>query len=58
MEEKNEKEPDGEINLRRAGLEDIPKILEVEKSVVGTKIYSGLTGSEDAVKEILRIFFI
>ena len=40
------------INLRRATVEDIGSILEVEKSVIGTKIYSGLTGRDDAVKEM------
>ncbi len=48
-----------EIQLRRATVEDIPSILEVEKSIVGTKIYSGLTGREDAVKEIEEnIFYV
>ena len=52
MEKETEKEPAEKINLKRATLEDIDAILEVEKSVIGTKLYSGLTGSEDAVKEM------
>jgi ribosomal protein S18 acetylase RimI-like enzyme len=46
-----------EIILKRAGVEDIDKILEVEKSVIGTKIYSGLTGSDDTKKEITENIF-
>ncbi len=46
-----------EIQLRRATTEDIPSILEIEKSIVGTKIYSGLTGREDAIKEIAENIF-
>lgn len=46
-----------EIILKRATVEDIGSILEVEKSVVGTKIYSGLTGSDDAIKEITENIF-
>ena len=41
-----------QVNLRRATIEDIGSILEIEKSVIGTKIYSGLTGRDDAIKEI------
>jgi ribosomal protein S18 acetylase RimI-like enzyme len=41
-----------EIKLVKATLNDIDKILEVEKNIVGTKIYSGLTGSEDTIKEL------
>lgn len=40
------------IKLERATFDDIPIILEVEKSVIGTKIYSGLTGAEDAKTEL------
>lgn len=48
-----------EIILRRAGVEDIGSILEAEKSVVGTKIYSGLTGKKDTVKEMTEnIFYV
>ena len=43
---------DGAIKLKRATEKDIPAMLEIEKSVVGTKIYSGLAGREDAVKEL------
>jgi ribosomal protein S18 acetylase RimI-like enzyme len=47
------------IILKRAGVEDIPSILEVEKGLVGTKIYSGLTGTQDAEKEISEnIFYV
>jgi len=46
-----------EITLKRATLEDIDKILEVEKSVIGTKIYSGLAGRDDTTKEITDNFF-
>ena len=45
------------INLKRAALEDVDKILEVEKSVVGTKIYSGLTSRDDAIKEMAHDFY-
>jgi len=49
----------GEITLKRATLEDIDKILEVEKSVIGTKIYSGLAGRDDAEKELAEnIYFL
>src|SRR3989339_193101 len=41
-----------EIKLQRATFDDIPAILDVEKSVIGTKIYSGLTGAEDAKTEL------
>lgn len=41
-----------EITLERATTENIPEILEVEKTVVGTKIYSGLTSAEEAEKEL------
>jgi len=48
-----------EITLRRATIEDIPSILEVEKGVVGTKVYSGLTGAEDATQEINEnVYFV
>lgn len=43
---------ENEIKLKRATAEDIPSILEVEKGLVGTKIYSGLTGAEDAKHEL------
>ena len=47
------------IKLRRAIVKDIPDILEAEKGLVGTKIYSGLTGSEDAIQEISEnIFYV
>jgi ribosomal-protein-alanine N-acetyltransferase len=45
------------IKLKRATVEDIGSILEVEKSVIGTKIYSGLSGSDDTVKEITENIF-
>jgi len=45
------------ISLRRATVEDIGSILEVEKSVIGTKIYSGLAGRDDTVKEITENVF-
>lgn len=45
-------EPKEKITLKRATVEDIDKILEVEKGLVGTKIYSGLTGAEDTLKEL------
>lgn len=48
----NFKTMDKEIKLQRATFDDIPIILEVEKSVIGTKIYSGLTGAEDAKTEL------
>jgi len=47
------------ITLKRATEEDISSILEVEKGLVGTKIYSGLTGVEDAKKELAEnIYFL
>jgi len=46
-----------DISLKRATVEDIGSILEVEKSVIGTKIYSGLAGRDDAVKEITENVF-
>ena len=47
------------IKLRRATVEDIPYILEAEKGLVGTKIYSGLTGKKDAIQEISEnIFYV
>ena len=45
------------ISLKRATVEDIGSILEVEKSVVGTKIYFGLTGIDDPVKEMAENIF-
>jgi ribosomal protein S18 acetylase RimI-like enzyme len=40
-----------EIILKRATVDDIDKILEIDKSVIGTKIYHGLTGSENKLKD-------
>jgi hypothetical protein len=34
---------ENKINLKQATLDDINKILEIEKSVAGAKIYSALT---------------
>jgi len=45
------------INLRRATLEDIDKILELEKSLDGTKIYSALTDKTELTNEINKTFF-
>jgi len=47
------------IKLVRATFDDISAILEVEKGLVGTKIYSGLTGVEDAKAEMKEnIYFL
>jgi ribosomal protein S18 acetylase RimI-like enzyme len=45
------------LKLKRATVNDINSILEIEKGLVGTKIYSGLTGAEDAIKEITENTF-
>lgn len=50
-----EREPQEEekIILERAEVGDINKILEIEKDITGTKLYHGLTGSEDREKDFL-----
>ena len=54
-----QKESPLEISLKRATVDDIDIILEVEKGLIGTKIYSGLTGSEDAIQEMAdNIYFL
>ncbi len=40
------------INLKKAGLDDIPKLLEIEKSVAGTKIYSAMLNENEWRDEI------
>lgn len=55
--ENEQRETLGEVSLKPASTEDIPAILEVEKGLVGTKIYSGLTGAEDAEKELAENFY-
>lgn len=50
--EKEPQETIGQISLETATENDIPAILEVERGLVGTRIYSGLTGAEDAKKEL------
>ena len=40
------------INLKRAELDDITKLLEIEKSVAGTKIYSAMLSSDEWQEEI------
>jgi ribosomal protein S18 acetylase RimI-like enzyme len=40
------------IKLKRATMEDIPSILEVEKCLAGTKIYSALTDKDEVIKEV------
>lgn len=42
---------DKEIKLKRATEADIPNILEIDKSVIGTKLYHGLTGSKNRMKD-------
>ncbi|MDP3883229.1 MAG: GNAT family N-acetyltransferase [Candidatus Staskawiczbacteria bacterium] len=50
--EKEKHEAPGEISLRGATEDDIDSILEVEKDLVGTKIYSGLADAKDAKQEM------
>ena len=47
----------GEIIIERATTDDVNDILEIEKSVIGTKIYSGLAGKEDTVQELSENVF-
>ena len=45
------------ISLRRATLEDVDSILEIEKSLDGTRIYSALTDRNEVIREIINSFF-
>ncbi len=49
----------GEIKLRRATLEDVDNVLEIEKTADGVKTYSALTDRSDVIKYIANdIFYI
>jgi ribosomal protein S18 acetylase RimI-like enzyme len=47
----------GKIKLRRATTKDVDSILEVEKTSLGIKTYSGLSGEGEIIKEIENSFF-
>jgi len=46
-----------DIKLKKAILEDIPSILEVDESVTGTKLYHGFAGSDDRQKDFVENIF-
>lgn len=49
-----------DITFRKATTKDIDKFIEIEKTAVGLKVYSGITNREEAKKEIENneVYFI
>lgn len=45
---------ENEIKLQRATFDDIPVLLEVEKTVMGTHIYTGLANAQEAREELTK----
>jgi ribosomal protein S18 acetylase RimI-like enzyme len=43
-----------EINLRKAGVEDVDKFIDLEKLADGTRIYSAMTDRKEATDEITK----